>query len=162
MFFTLRAPKPVDYESIASWVPDAVAWLRWAGPRVPFSFTADLPTLLSVVDGESYCLADKSAIPLGFGQYWVLTPGSVHLGRIIVSPLARGKGIGRMLCQQLVAKAIQTTGATTVTLRVYRDNAAAVALYTSLGFAPVECESDTEVHFMKAETLCSSLPNKLS
>jgi ribosomal protein S18 acetylase RimI-like enzyme len=50
-----------------------------------------------------------------------------------------------------VTKAVQSTGANTVTLRVYRDNTVAVALYASLGFMPVESESDEDLFFMRAE-----------
>jgi ribosomal protein S18 acetylase RimI-like enzyme len=148
---TLRSLQPTDYEAIASWVPDSAACLRWAGPRLAFPFSAaDLPALLTVSNGESYCFVE-GAIPLGFGQHWVLTPGAVHLGRIILSPAVRGKGLGRVLCEQLAAKAIQSTHATSVTLRVYRDNTAAVALYTSLGFTPVESECGQDVLFMRAQ-----------
>jgi ribosomal-protein-alanine N-acetyltransferase len=147
---TLRSLHPADYEAITSWVPDASACLRWAGPRVRFPFSAaELPALLTVPNGSSYCLADVTAL-YGFGQHWVVTPGAVHLGRIILSPEMRGQGLGRVLCQQLAAKAMQNTGANTVTLRVYRDNAVAVALYASLGFTPVESESDADLLFMKS------------
>jgi ribosomal protein S18 acetylase RimI-like enzyme len=143
--------QPADYNTIASWIPDAAACLRWAGPRLAFPFSAaELPALLTVAGGESYCLSDGEE-PCGFGQHWVVTPGAVHLGRIILSPAARGKGLGRVLCRQLATKAVQSTGANTVTLRVYHDNTVALALYASLGFTPVEPESDEEVLFMKAE-----------
>jgi ribosomal protein S18 acetylase RimI-like enzyme len=56
-----------------------------------------------------------------------------------------------VLCRQLATKAVQSTGASTVTLRVYRDNAAALALYASLGFTRVESDSDGDVLFMRAE-----------
>ena len=152
MSATLRIPEPGDYEVIASWVPDAESCLRWAGPRVRFPFSAaELPRLLAVADGQSYCLAERAASPLGFGQHWVLKPGGVHLGRIIVSPTARGRGLGRLLCQLLVAQAIAVTGATGVTLRVFRNNAAALSLYSSLGFSAVEAESSQDVLFMQRE-----------
>ena len=61
----------------------------------------------------------------------------VHLGRIIVSPAQRGRGKGRELCERLVARAVQATGAGAVTLRVYRDNETALGLYLRLGFRPV-------------------------
>jgi ribosomal protein S18 acetylase RimI-like enzyme len=146
----LRPTLPSDYTEIASWISDADACMRWAGPRVPFPFSyGELATLLAVAGGESYCLFDGGASACGFGQHWVLTPGSVHLGRIIVSPALRGRGFGRQLCQHLIARAIEATGATAVTLRVYRDNPAAIALYSSLGFVPVEVESAEEVLFMR-------------
>ena len=90
-------------------------------------------------------------VPYGFGQHFASQPSAVHLGRIIVSPAARGHGFGRQLCQKLIEQAFQTTGANAVTLRVYRDNPTALALYSSLGFSPVEAESTAEVFFMKMQ-----------
>jgi ribosomal protein S18 acetylase RimI-like enzyme len=147
---TLRSPILADYETIASWVSDAEACLRWAGPQLAFPFFAsELPRLLSAVGGQSYCLADETAAPYGFGQHWVIAPGAVHLGRIIVSPELRGNGLGRTLCQQLIAKAIQSTKANVITLRVFRDNHMAIALYSSLGFGFIEDESNERTFFMK-------------
>jgi ribosomal-protein-alanine N-acetyltransferase len=148
----LQEPTVSDYEAIASWIPDAAASLRWAGPLLPFPFSSpDLPSLLAVPwDGQSsYCLIDESCKPCGFGQHWVLQQGAVHLGRIIVAPDARGRGIGRVLCQQLIFAALRATSAAAVTLRAYKDNHAAVALYSSLGFVEVASESTADVLFMK-------------
>jgi ribosomal protein S18 acetylase RimI-like enzyme len=146
---TLRQPHVSDYDALASWITDATACLRWAGPRVPFPFSAvELPELLRVPGGESYFLAEGHDAPHAFGQHWVDQPGAVHLGRIIVSPTRRGAGVGRLLCTQLMAEALRSTGASSVTLRVYRDNRTAVALYSSLGFSPVEAKSDPQVLFM--------------
>lgn len=154
---TLRPPQATDYEALASWIPDATACLRWAGPLIPFPLAAtSLPGYLAVPNGTSYVLADGSGMPSAFGQHWVNTPGAVHLGRIIVSPAARGTGLGRSLCQQLIAEAIRTTRAASITLRVYRDNFAALSLYSSLGFVPEEANSDNEVLFMRASAPASS------
>lgn len=151
MTAALRAPVPADFVALASWIPDAEACARWAGPRVPFPFVpTTLPALLEVADRHSYFLADDTGSPVGFGQHWILTPGGVHLGRIIVSPLERGRGLGRVLCELLIDRAVSTTGASTLTLRVYRDNTAALSLYTSLGFIPIETESTEAVLFMSA------------
>jgi len=73
----------------------------------------------------------------------------VHLGRIIVGPEFRGRGLGRELCVQLISAALQATTATAVTLRAYKDNLAAVALYSSLGFVEVASESTDDAVFMK-------------
>jgi GNAT superfamily N-acetyltransferase len=119
---------------------------------VPFPFTAaDLPRLLAGAGGHSYCLAEGTASPLGFGQHWVLRPGAVHLGRIIIAPAVRGRGFGRLLCQLLFAQAIEATGATEVTLRVFRNSTAALSLYSSLGFSAVEAESSQEVLFLRRD-----------
>ena len=151
---TLRKPEPLDYEAIASWVPDAQSCFWWAGPRMKFPFTAAvLPSLLTFVgaQGQSYCLAEGTVSPLGFGQHWVVKPGAVHLARIIIAPSARGRGIGRLFFRLLAAQAIQATGAEEVTLRVYRQNAVALSLYSSLGFSTDQAESTEEILFMRAE-----------
>lgn len=157
MNLTLRMPQPDDYAVIADWVPDAKACVRWAGPLVPFPFAAaELQQLLTVSNASSYCLVAPGTSPFGFGQHFVVEQGSVHLGRIIVSPTARGKGIGRELCRQLIAQAIEVTAAGAVTLWVYRDNTAAIHLYSSLGFIPVESRSTEEALFMERRTNPSS------
>ena len=150
----LRLPELADYEVITSWVPDAQSCLLWAGPRVRFPFTAaELPSLLMPPGehGQSYCLAESSANLLGFGQYLIRKPGAVHLARLIISPALRGKGFGRLLCQLLVARALQATGANEVTLAVFRDNVVAISLYSSLGFSAVEAECSEKVLSMRAE-----------
>jgi hypothetical protein len=101
--------------------------------------------------GQSYCLAGSSASLLGFGQYLIRKPGAVHLARLIISPALRGKGFGRLLCQLLVARALQATGANEVTLAVFRDNDVALSLYSSLGFSVVEAECSEKVLSMRAE-----------
>jgi RimJ/RimL family protein N-acetyltransferase len=149
MDLTLRPPRPVDYSTLASWVPDAQACLVWAGPLIPFPISVELlDQQLAVASGRSYFLTDANDGPVGFGQHWVLKPGSVHLGRIIVAPTHRGKGVGRSLCTQLVLHAKAFSGASTVTLRVFRANLPAHRMYESLGFSAIEEASDDELLFM--------------
>jgi ribosomal protein S18 acetylase RimI-like enzyme len=146
MNLALRTPTAADYEAIAPWIPDASACVRWAGPGLRFPFVAaELPELLAVPGAVSLCLSEGQGRPLGFGQFWIKTPGSVHLGRIIVSPHERGHGLGKVLCELLVAEAARRTGAQIVTLRASRDNSAALAVYTNLGFKVVESESTGEI-----------------
>jgi len=148
----LRAATIADFEIVASWIPDAAAARRWAGPLLVYPFAAsDLPAALAIPGCEtaSYCLVDGDQRPSGFGQHWVSQAGAVHLGRIIVAPEARGRGIGRLLCQHLIDAALHSTQATAVTLRAYRSNAGAVALYESLGFSEVASESTDEILFMR-------------
>jgi RimJ/RimL family protein N-acetyltransferase len=151
MTLLIRSPEENDYAAIASWIPDAVACARWAGPRMPFPFAVrDLPELLRMPEGRSRVLGQADRQPaLGFGQYWVNRPGEVHLGRIIVAPEERGRGLGKQLCRLLMKEAVLQTGAEALTLRVYRDNPAAQAVYAGLGFQPLEAESDNELLFMR-------------
>lgn len=151
----LRAPLPDDYLRLASWIGNAEQCLRWAGPIVPYPFEAkDLAQLLVVPlpgGGTNWSLADEGNALLAFGQHWEREPGCAHLGRIIVAPEARGKGVGRHLCTQLITKAAGE-GYGRVSLRVYRDNAPALRIYTALGFAAIAQEADGDVWLMQATT----------
>ncbi len=51
--------------------------------------------------------------------------------------------------QLLGAEALRSPGVQRLTLRVYRDNAAAVALYRDLGFQPVDGASTPDLLFMQ-------------
>lgn len=149
---SLRSARSEDYAVIVSWIPDAFACLRWAGPRLQFPFTSEeLSARLAPPNGDSWSLVGDSGILQGFGQHWTLHPGAVHLGRIIVAPQFRGQGLGRVLCCQLIANAVAATGASAVTLRVFRDNQAAMALYESFGFSPVVAECTEDAMFMRLQ-----------
>ena len=56
-----------------------------------------------------------------------------ELENIVVTPEARGKGIGKQLMQQLLARA-QQSNSHTVLLEVRESNASAISLYEKLGF----------------------------
>jgi ribosomal protein S18 acetylase RimI-like enzyme len=145
----LRRATSADYLHVASWIADADACRLWAGPLVPFPFLArELPKLLALDGGASYCLGAVGAEPLGFGQCWPRIDGSAHLLRIIVAPQQRRQGLGRTLCRELIARAADA-GATAVTLNVYPENLGAVALYESLGFRPDDSRPTRDSLFMR-------------
>jgi ribosomal protein S18 acetylase RimI-like enzyme len=153
MASVLRPAVAGDYAEVATWLPDAASTLRWAGPRIVFPFdAAQLERQLQVPGGRIYTLHSGGDI-VAFGQHWVVEAPSVHLGRLIVAPHHRGKGFGRDLCCQLIAAARKNTGASSITLRVYKDNEAALALYLSLGFKQQAEESDGQVLFMRRDEL---------
>lgn len=103
-----------------------------------------------MMGARSYCLSDNDGDCIGFGQFWTVEEGAVHIGRIMVSPEVRGRGAGRFLCEKLIAKAVELTDSTEVTLRVYRDNNTARSLYASLGFSVDESQSSDDLLFMRA------------
>ncbi len=146
----LRPALEQDFLVIAAWIHNAQECLRWAGPRVAFPFEpAQLAAQLALPGGgASYAVSDASGNCLGFGQYWQNTPDAVHLGRILVSPNHRGHGVGHMLCEQLLELGRQAYGVSKASLRVYRDNEAAIRLYRTLGFVPVPEQSSALVLWM--------------
>lgn len=149
----LRPVQPPHYATVASWPESAEATQRWAGPGVPFPLPPErFAQVLELAVRPGWVLLDEQDVCVGFGQYWMTDTGTAHLGRIIVSPLARGRGLGRLLMQALGAQALREDGTQQLTLRVYRDNTAAVALYRNLGFELVEAFSTPELLFMQCTT----------
>jgi ribosomal protein S18 acetylase RimI-like enzyme len=157
MTCSLRSPCPSDYELIGSWVTDARQCLHWAGPSIPFPFSGlDLPRLITsapaVVPGEtssSYVLAADPAASseaVGFGQLVRQDRTSFRLARLIIAPIRRGSGFGASLCRLLIEKAESVAEAELVNLFVYRDNVAAIHVYSKLGF--VEAPSHPRSHVM--------------
>ena len=59
----------------------------------------------------------------------------VGLYDVFTAPQARGQGLAKLLCAQLLDKA-RVQGARTAYLQVESQNAAAIAVYRALGFAP--------------------------
>ncbi|HHA2858890.1 GNAT family N-acetyltransferase [Stenotrophomonas maltophilia] len=146
----LQPVQPQDYALIAAWLDSAAGTLCWAGPGVPYPLPPDrFERVLQLRERPGWLLLDASDQRVGFGQAWSTQPGTVHLGRLLVAPQARGRGLGRGLVQALIVQALQADAVERLTLRVYRDNAAAVALYRSLGFEPVDAASTPALLFMQ-------------
>lgn len=146
----LRPVQPSHYAIVANWPESAEATRRWAGPGVPFPLLPErFAQVLEIGSRPGWALPDEQGTCVGFGQYWMTDARTAHLGRIIVSPLARGRGLGRLLMQALSAQALGQADVQQLTLRVYRDNTAAVALYRDLGFQQVEAFSTPDLLFMQ-------------
>ena len=84
---------------------------------------------------DVYCVATVAGRVLGYGMLrgWDEGYAIPSLG-IAIHPAARGVGLGRLLMTYLHCEA-RRRGAPHIRLKVYPDNAAAVALYRSLGYA---------------------------
>ena len=146
----LRSPTAEDYIILSSWIRNRQEMAYWTGSQLPFPFNKnELRLLLTQSTEQSYILTNQQNNPLGFGQFRVNGPNSVLLCRIIVAPTFRGFGFGKSLCRLLITSAVQRTNASQLTLRVYRCNYRALAIYQSLRFTALEIESDPQILTMK-------------
>lgn len=101
----------------------------------PHPFTPEAATERCAYAGRDvYCVALAGGVVLGYGMLrgWDEGYAVPSLG-IAIAPAARGIGLGRALMLYLHAEAARR-GAPRIRLKVYPDNAHAVALYRSLGY----------------------------
>jgi RimJ/RimL family protein N-acetyltransferase len=66
--------------------------------------------------------------------------GCCAIGNVIVSPPARGAGVGRYLIEQMIDLAFSKHRAAEVTVSCFNQNVAGLLLYPKLGFQPYAVE----------------------
>ena len=82
------------------------------------------------------CLLARSAgEPVGIVMLKPYAPGVCELNRMYVTGAARGRGVGRALCEALIARA-RTLGYREIRLDTPNERVEALPLYRSLGFLP--------------------------
>ncbi len=124
--------------------PEIVRWAtsfeevrRWAGSETGW------PVDVSVFgrwhadpDVKPYVLCDGETL-IGYGEVWVdEAEREVELGRIIVSPASRSRGVGKRFVLLLPERA-SLSGFPDAFVRVVPDNYVAIACYRSAGFSLV-------------------------
>jgi ribosomal-protein-alanine N-acetyltransferase len=122
-----------DFATVASWLGSPDECRRWSGPRV--SYPIDLAALheeLQYEESESWCIASGDRV-VAFGQIVLKPSARLHLARLIVSPLRRGEGLGRLLTLHLLERALAERPPR-VSLNVDPENDSALNIYRSLGF----------------------------
>jgi ribosomal protein S18 acetylase RimI-like enzyme len=117
-----------------SWFSNKQDLENWSGPnfRYPFnlsSFTFDLK--LNTLN--SFALVSNESEFLAFGQYY-LRLGKCHLGRLIVNPKCRGKGIALELMRQICVLGINELEVEECSLFVLTHNESAIKAYEKFGF----------------------------
>jgi ribosomal protein S18 acetylase RimI-like enzyme len=120
---------------IHPWFTNLEEIYTWGGPamRYPMPIEAFVQTL-QAPHLRSYALVDQDANLLAFGQHYVRL-GRHHLGRLVVNPQERGRGLGKILVTNLLAKAGLDRSATGASLFVFASNVVAYRCYQALGFA---------------------------
>jgi ribosomal protein S18 acetylase RimI-like enzyme len=142
-----------DLETVINWIPDANSCSVWAGPRVKFPIKLD--QLIEAIEFDkthTYSLSDENNL-LALGQIRIFENKRGHLSRIIVNPEYRGKGIGRIICREIIDKAKQLN-CKTISLNVNKENQAARNLYRKLGFIVPAKQTDDlreDVIYMELE-----------
>lgn len=138
--FKLRTFEPCYAENIRQWVlshDEAAAWAATTLQQIGVEAFArwhahpDIHPSLLMRDG----------VPIGYGEVWDEPEDeAVELARLIIAPLYRGRGNGRilveMLCASVAAKVKRAF------LRLRPDNMAALRCYERCGFRRVAVEQE--------------------
>jgi RimJ/RimL family protein N-acetyltransferase len=113
-------------------------------PKAVWPLTVDqLSQAISQRFDSSVLLAGTDVV--GFANYYKCESGvSCSIGNVIVSPLVRGKGAGRVLVETMTAMAFEKYQARQVEISCFNQNVTGLLLYTKLGFAPFAIEERTD------------------
>ena len=130
----LVKPTIEHFQQMTAWVHTRHDVLQWAGPNARFPMTPkSLMKDFKLTELISYSLLNQNAQFVAFGQCYERL-GCCHLGRLIVAPEHRGKGLVNNLIHQLSAIGCAELNTQRCSLFVFEDNAAAINAYNKCGF----------------------------
>lgn len=131
---SLRPAEQADVSSLMTWFTSQSELEIWAGPGITYPFDEQsFAKGLKLTSLKSYVLTDSHGAFLGFGQYY-LRLNRCHLGRLVINPSFRGKGLSQQLVQQLIKQGTTDLKTPTVSLFVLDHNEVAINSYKKLGF----------------------------
>jgi ribosomal protein S18 acetylase RimI-like enzyme len=131
----LRPTTDTDLETVMTWIRNEEENRLWGGPGVRFPYTLkNIKQDIRFGDRATYSMIDEQHNLCGIGQILEKSSERIHLARIIVGPVHRGKGFGEKLCRLLIEEAVEIYGKRTFSLFVYENNLPAVRTYEKLGF----------------------------
>lgn len=137
----LRPATAADLAVVASWITSVRECERWAGQRVRFPIDLEqLPATIELSETNAFSLVDGERV-VGFGQLLARDGGRGHLARIIVSPSARGRGLGARIVERLLDRA-RAASYRQLSLYVDRGNLPATTLYARFGFREATSSDD--------------------
>jgi len=135
----LRPATLEDLQSVLTWIETPEQLKRWGGPLLTWPPQAGQTWRQIEADTHKvFALIGENGEMAGLGQTLRREENAVHLGRIILSPALRGKGVGRVLMEKLIETGKEQYHPQYFSLYVYNDNVPAVRLYRSMGFVVIE------------------------
>jgi RimJ/RimL family protein N-acetyltransferase len=134
----LRDLEAPDLLRLIEWIPTADALLRWAGPGFSFPLTLDQLELHLASAGERRRILKGVWPPgemVGHVELAVLPEHEVaSVGRVLVAPDLRGRGIGTALMREVVRLGFDGLGLHRLELSVFDFNLPAIRCYERVGF----------------------------
>lgn len=139
-----------DANEIVTWIKSERALKLWSADRYStYPITAkdiNLNYIECIANGNFYpmTLVDKDKV---VGHIILRNPdlsnlNSVRFGFIIVNPLIRGKGYGKLLINEAIKYAKTTLNAKEINLGVFENNESAYYCYKSVGFKEIRIDKN--------------------
>ncbi|MDQ1130103.1 GNAT family N-acetyltransferase [Microbacterium sp. SORGH_AS_0888] len=130
---TVRPRQDHDLERMVSWIADADALLLFSGARLSWPLTvAQLRAVTEANALAAYVVVDAEGHLVG--HFDLRVEGAVTwLGRVIVDPARRGRGLARHLVDLAAAEAGRLTPER-LRLHVISTNLVAIRVYVRAGF----------------------------
>jgi ribosomal protein S18 acetylase RimI-like enzyme len=150
----LTRAEPADLPALMQWVDDPATFTQWSGPGFRYPFTPESFAEDLLLERPSFILWE-SGERVGFGQRYI-REGRSHMGRLVIAPQARARGLGTKLIGALLSLSEAQQRPEECSLFVYRDNTQAAKLYRRMGFEtagyPGELKNFDDCDYMIAQT----------
>ncbi len=126
-----------DFSQLSKWITSPQLLFQFAGPGWKYPLTKeqvqkhqeDFP------HKQLYLGCDASGKPYAIGEIITNEPHSPRIGRLLIgNPLDRGKGLGGVFLQELIAETARLYDPLSICLFVLENNAPAIRCYQKLGF----------------------------
>jgi GNAT superfamily N-acetyltransferase len=134
-----------DDAEVTSWFADAGELRFFAGRRLRWPLDAGQWRSIRLDPSVTAWTAviGEDPTPMGHAEMVRESLTVVRLARIAVAPAFRGRGLGRALVTQVIARC-RDAGFLLATLASHPDNTNAIRAYRSLGFLPSETPSSAQ------------------
>ncbi len=130
----------LDFDAIQTWIADSRTHAMWCANLMPYpldrqGFEETLASLSVKYGDTPFVATTDDGKVFGFFSYCLnLEINSGKLKFVVVSPEYRGRGYGQEMLALAVKYAFEITGAESVRLNVFAENAAALRCYRRAGF----------------------------
>lgn len=132
--FSFRRMQPDDLDRVMEIEKDGFAH-PWSADLIRREMAHDWATILLATERRRGHGGQQTEVVTGFVVYW-LVHDELHILNIATAVEERRRGVARALMLETAARG-RKAGAVLATLEVRRSNAAAIALYLSLGYRHV-------------------------
>jgi ribosomal protein S18 acetylase RimI-like enzyme len=130
----LTSPTDENITQLMTWFSNEAELLLWSGPNFRFPFNVvSFKQDLKLETLASFALMSNGSDLIAFGQYY-LRLGRCHLGRLVVNPNFRGKGIAAQLIHQLSEQGKVELNTESCSLFVLDNNINALKAYEKIGY----------------------------